>query len=128
MESTSSSFTELLDYFIDVDIESLSPAAATSAQKAEIVSALKYQTLCFVVFAMKTREEIDSTVLYDDLENVKYQSIDTPFKLFSKHINNISRSCLQILENLPPRKCKFTAVKVSYLYLVCLQFRPTADR
>ena len=107
MESTSSSFTELLDYFIDVDIESLSPAAATSAQKAEIVSAFeKIKPLLRRIRYENARREIDSTVLYDDLENVKYQSIDTPFKLFSKHINNISRSCLQILENLPPRKCK----------------------
>ena len=109
MESTSSSFTELLDYFIDVDAEKLSPAAATSAQKAEIVSAFeKIKPLLRRIRYENARREINTITLEDGLRYLNYQIIDiyTRFNSISNYINVISKSCLEILENLPPRKCK----------------------
>ena len=111
MKSTSSSFTELLDYFINVDIESLSPAAVTSAQKAEIVSAFEnIKPLLRRIRYENSRREINTITLTHGLRYLNYQiiDIDTPFDSISDCINNISRSCLEILDNLPPCKNKFS--------------------
>ena len=107
MKSTSSSFTELLDYFINVDSESLSPATATSAQKAGIVSAFeKVKPLLRRIRYENSRREINTITLMKNLRYLNHFDIYTPFDSISDCINDISKSCLEILDNLPPRKCK----------------------